>query len=1049
MTSRPMRLLGLLIVLGSIALGSERFCSVQAAEPPAKNAAQVVAVDEQKILSGIKVPAGFEATLFAAPPDAGYPTCVAASPTGAVFVAIDENGSIDAKADRGRVIRCVDTDGDNRADLFTTFAKMDSPRGMFFDNGVLYVQHPPFVTAFFDENDDGVSDRSEVLVKGLGFDLKFRGADHTTNGLRCGIDGWMYIAVGDYGFLKAEGKDGTQQQMHGGGVVRVRTDGSGLEIVSHGQRNIYDVAVDPLLNCFTRDNTNDGGGWNVRLSHVIQNGQYGYPRLFINFPNEIIQPLADYGGGSPCGSLYLQEPGLPGEFGDALYTCDWGRNIIYRHPLTPNGAGFKAGQEEFIKVLRPTDMDVDGQSRLYISSWKDGSYTYSGPNVGFVVCVQPIDGKRPAFPNLKTATNEELLAHLASPSHVCRTHTQREILRRGDQTVLAAGLEKLAASNEPLSVRVAAIFTLGQLSGAKSHEAILRLAGKDELREFALRSLTDDIRTLTELPTTPFVEALSDKNARVRFQAATALGRLNKPEVAASLLPLTADSDPLVQYAAIQSLVKLRAAKACLNAIDLPNGSNTAGVLRVLQSLHQADVVEGLISRLAKCESSDAKRQFLVALCRLYNREAPWDATWWGTRPDTTGPYYKPVTWEQSEKIAAVLRETIAQDDAEVLRWLFVEMKRHRIDLPEAVPAILRLADRESAFRPQAITLLAGRERITEAAFKLFEEAGSSGDSAQQVMAIKALLRSFHDGHAFDQCDRVMTKSLSIEKPSPELISVRADYAQHHRQIPRVGHFAKLTAADDPQTRQLAYGVLLAQTIRKEVTKELQQIINETIEKAWKDRQSTVDLLQAIAHFRAEQSSLQVMNMQHDQRDDVRKAAKFAAAALELDDASFNSKGPQIATLPYDEAAEQAVNHKGDAKRGARLYLRQGCVVCHTVAANEVAKGPSLVDISTRYNRRELIESVLKPSSKIAQGFETQWFLMDDGRTVEGFVTRESGDEVDVRNGQGQLTTLVKKQIDERGRREQSVMPTGMCDKLTSEDLASLMKYLETLKSAK
>ena len=179
------------------------------------------------------------------PPDVRYPTCLAAAPTGEVFVGVDENGSLDAKPGRGRVVRCIDGDGDGKADKFNVFAKMDSPRGVVFDAGTLYVLHPPDLTAYHDDNGDGVADRSETLVKGIGFDLKFRGADHTTNGIRLGIDGYIYVAVGDYGFVKAVGKDGTTLQLRGGGIVRVRTDGSGLEVVSRGQRNIYDVAVDP------------------------------------------------------------------------------------------------------------------------------------------------------------------------------------------------------------------------------------------------------------------------------------------------------------------------------------------------------------------------------------------------------------------------------------------------------------------------------------------------------------------------------------------------------------------------------------------------------------------------------------------------------------------------------------------------------------------------------------------------------------------------------------------------------------------------------------
>ena len=127
-------------------------------------------------------------------------------------------------------------------------------------------------------------------------------------------------------------------------MVRVRTDGSGLEIVSRGQRNIYDVAIDPYMNLFTRDNTNDGDGWDVRLSHVVPTGHLGYPSLFKNFADEIVQPLADYGGGSPTGSLYIDEPGLPAPYGTSLYTCEWGREGVFRHPLEAKGAGFTPGR---------------------------------------------------------------------------------------------------------------------------------------------------------------------------------------------------------------------------------------------------------------------------------------------------------------------------------------------------------------------------------------------------------------------------------------------------------------------------------------------------------------------------------------------------------------------------------------------------------------------------------------------------------------------------------------------------------------------------------
>ena len=532
------------------------------------------------LLSEVKAPEGFQVTLFARPPDIRYPTCLAAAPTGEVFVGVDENGSLDARPGRGRVVRCIDSDGDGQADRFNVFAKMDSPRGIIFDAGTLYVLHPPDLTAYHDDNGDGVADRSETLVKGIGFNLKFRGADHTTNGIRLGIDGYIYVAVGDYGFIKAEGKDGTAFPFRGGGVVRVRTDGTGLEVVSRGQRNIYDVAIDPYLDLFTRDNTNDGDGWDVRLSHVVPTGHLGYPSLFKNFVDEIVQPLADYGGGSPTGALYLQEPGFPEPYGDTLYTCEWGREAIFRHPLQRKGAGFTVGQEPFVTLPRPTDIDVDGQSQIFISSWRGATFTYAGPNVGYVIRVNRPRATRPVFRDLKTASDDALMVILVDRSQVLRLAAQREILRRGNRPAFAKGLEFLARSPTPLASRVAAIFTLEQLLGRDSITTLVNLAEDANIREFALHALSDRKADAAHIPAGPFVAALTDPNPRVRLQAVVGLGRLGKVEAAPAIVARTADDDPLVTHVAVKALVALNAVDACLTALDPSSPKRAPGAAR-------------------------------------------------------------------------------------------------------------------------------------------------------------------------------------------------------------------------------------------------------------------------------------------------------------------------------------------------------------------------------------------------------------------------------------------------------------------------------------
>ena len=1074
-------------------------------------------------LSGVKVPAGWKATLFAAPPNVTYPTCLAAAPTGEMFVGVDENGSIDSKPERGRIVRCIDTDDDGKADQFTTFAKVDSPRGLFVDlkphrarlggNGPLhngdhataketannkgdvvqkpdnhrgelggvmvpvsvYCLAPPNLSVFHDDNGDGVSDRNETLVEGIGFDLKFRGADHTTNGIQMGIDGWIYIAVGDYGFIKAVGTDKKEVQLRGGGIARVRSDGTELEIVSRGQRNIYDVAVSPYLDLFTRDNTNDGGGWNVRLSHVIPGAQMGYPSLFVNFPDEIVQPLADYGGGSPCGSLFVDE-GLHNEpFGHSLYTCDWGRSVVYRHPLTQKGAGFEADQQPFVEVPRPTDMDIDGSGRFYISTWKDGGFTFSRPDVGYVVQVTDPSVEAPTFPDLTAASDEKLVEHIASRSHVLRLHAQRELLRRYPvghvsnvpekqkhvENVLHK-LEQLAASDKPQPARVAAIFTLKQLLGNKAVEPLVRLSKLPELRESALKALADRVPQNNNVPTEPFIAALDDSMTRVRLQAVIGLGRIGNANAADKLAARLLETDPLVVHATVKSLVDLNASAAVLAAIDSTKPELAARGGLVLQAIHEKSVVEGVLAKLEQAKTDEQRRPFLTTLARLHTREADWDGKWWTTRPDTSGPYYKGENWSESDRIAAVLRAELLKANTAEQRWLLTELRRHKVTLPEAAELILHLAADDAALRPAAIDVIASRPADAATLPLLRSVAEASKDPLPLRAKAVRLLQRVGSPEAIDVAFRVHA-DWADDNSSNDVIAVRDEFLKDNRHAERVAALIKLavdpalaaggTAKTSPAGKrrdavevisELAFATLLHLSQNNGVAKEARELAAKTVEAAWQNEAATIRLLRAVGLARFDTYELQVRAHLTDKREAVKQAATFAADQLGLD------KNPDpnrviIGKLPFEQVVADAVKAKGDANLGRKLFLKQGCVACHTVSKDEPLKGPLLQDITKRYKRDELVESILKPSAKIAQGFESQYFVLDSGKVLEGFVVRESGDDIELRNAAGIVSVITVKEIDERGKRTISIMPVELVSKLTPAELAGLLAYLESL----
>ncbi|MGB1261125.1 MAG: DUF7133 domain-containing protein, partial [Akkermansiaceae bacterium] len=219
------------------------------------------------------VPSELSKTTFSGSDVTPSPACLCASPEGDVYVGVDMLGSLGKGPGKGSIVKLVDTNNDGKADKHTVFAKIDNPRGLISVGKKLYVLHTVIpastkimtgmhLSVLVDNDGDGKADGPpKRLIKNIST-LKSnqqRGADHTTNGIRMGIDGWIYIAIGDFGYVDAEGTDGTKLTMLGGGILRVRPDGTEMEVYTHGLRNIYDMAIDPKMNVYTRGNTNDGG----------------------------------------------------------------------------------------------------------------------------------------------------------------------------------------------------------------------------------------------------------------------------------------------------------------------------------------------------------------------------------------------------------------------------------------------------------------------------------------------------------------------------------------------------------------------------------------------------------------------------------------------------------------------------------------------------------------------------------------------------------------------------------------------------------------------
>jgi putative membrane-bound dehydrogenase-like protein len=945
---------------------------------------------EAEIMKDVKVADGFEATLFANSAAANYPVYVAAAPDGTLYVSSDGNGSLGRNPKRGRIIRLRDLDGDGRADETKVFCEVDSPRGLVWDHDRLYLVHPPHLSEFIDKDGDGVAEEQKVLVKDIAFGFADRPADHTTNGLSLGIDGWLYIAGGDFGFMKATGTDGKTLQHRGGGVIRVRPDGTGLEIYSTGTRNILEVAISPLMDIFARDNTNDGGGWNVRFHHFTGLDDHGYPRLYKNFNDEAIQPLADYGGGSGCGATYIDEPGF-GKWNNAPFTADWGTGALWHHEVKPKGATFEETRkpEPFIKMTRPTDADVDGNSRVYCASWKGATFNWEGPDVGYIVQVKPKGFKAEPLPDFAKASDEELakLVKIDNNSgHRRRLEAQRELLRRGSK-----------------------------LSG-------------DYKADIADHRTTD--RNLVEQ-----LKVIADtKNSSAINEVIQQIG----------------NADPVIAHASINALAYTNDYASALAELDRP-ASKSQDLLRALAKMHRPEVVSGLIDRLGKTTDTTLRQGILTALCRLHFQEGEWKGDSWGTRPDTRGPYYQPEAWSETPKITAILKETLSKASAEETAFLVKEMNRNRIQSNDALERILSLAKTDPKLVPDAVAQLSSAETIPADAVPMLINVLNEVTKASNPALTTATISQSITALAKTDSAEAVSASLAAFAPLKKMPESAKEFEAATKaflESPKLENHHQLV---EQLAEKMEYPVslwadvaLLKLSTRTSGSPESIQLTGKALDLGWQDAKRRKQILDAVYEIKHQPYANKVLAAMSDPDAQVKGAAERTAKAMRLQPKGKDTT-PLVSSLKPEDVITQVLKTKGDVALGEQLFTRQTCIACHTVSEDQPQKGPYLGNIAQTYKRPELAQNIIDPNKTIAQGFASEVFTLKDGNMQMGFITLEGADSVKVRNITAQEFTYATKDIAKREKLPISMMPPGLVNTLTVHEFASLLDYLESL----
>ncbi len=148
-----------------------------------------------------------------------------------------------------------------------------------------------------------------------------------------------------------------------------------------------------------------------------------------------------------------------------------------------------------------------------------------------------------------------------------------------------------------------------------------------------------------------------------------------------------------------------------------------------------------------------------------------------------------------------------------------------------------------------------------------------------------------------------------------------------------------------------------------------------------------------------------------------------------------------------------ALSHQGDPRHGEQLFFDAkgvGCGKCHAVGGKGKANvGPDLTGLAGKYDKAEIIRSVIEPSARIATGFQPLLIAKSDGTVLTGLLRGETDAYLDLIEAEGKPFRVAKTEIEQRRVSDVSLMPSGLVDFLSPGEFADLVSYLSSLKAVK
>ena len=941
----------------------------------------------QESLQTIEVHSDLTLELVAAEPHVMDPIAIAWGPDGKLWVV--EMGDYPLGLDNrgkpgGRVRFLEDTDADGRYDQSTLFLEqLEFPTGIMpWRKGVLVICAPDIFYAQ-DTDGDGHADHREVLYTGFGEG----NPQHRVNGLRWGLDNWVYIANGDAGGglpnMVTSLKTGKRCQL-GSRDLRIRPDTGDL-----------DPQSGPTQFGLNRDDWNNWFGTNnfqpmyhfVLPDHYLRRNPYvtapdprvhvsaipGAGRLYPISRQFGIRQRAPRAVGQPsyflgaCSAMVYRDNLLGNNFVNNVFICDPTNNLVHRQVLSRRGVSFtsqRAAEEatsEFFASrdgwCRPVMSRTGPDGALWIvdmyrpviehPEWIPRGVlsqidVRAGHERGRIYRVYRREQPPRQIPRLDRLNTTELVAALESPSGWQRDMAHQMLVQRHDANALPL-LKKLVQSKAVANVRLQAACVLDGMQA--SSPSIVRDLLEDphpELRRHGVRLSERFLLVLQGSSPELGIDLLQmadDPEPAVGLQLALTLGEWEDSRVPSTLaeLALKHPSQPYI-VAAVQSSVRPNNLDQVLT-LALEKMSDTSPVELIAQltgmaaALGDPVLVSQAIKRITTVNRGPIAAWQLIALNRILDS-----------------------VQRHTDRNSDFLR----REDAELLQHAFT-VARNTVQRDHA-PLEIRIG---------CIGLL--------------------GHSAQihppDAEALGALLVP----QIPDEMQQAAVESLSQLADNAVAELLLADWKSH-----------------GPVLRNRIIDVLISRT-------------------SW--AQALLQKIEMGGVLRSEIDATRRQNLLTHPDDQLRAAAGRILA--EQIDANRQK---------VIERYRSALTAAGNADQGATVFAKQ-CAVCHRFKKVGQPIGPGTAAIVSK-SPEELLTAMLDPNRAVTPRYVMYLAYMENGRTVTGILTGETANTITLTDLQGKRHELLRTEVEELASSGRSLMPEGLEKDLSIQDVSDLLRYL-------